>query len=180
MDAVPKNTIISRIFAKWFTERPTDRNNDRYLTTISRTFCPKKSVAGKQEHRKLHGFNVGTPCYTFYCGPWRDSQPKWIKAVVTKVLASLSVNIQVMPGEPVWKWHIHQFYLQHINVGDAEPSEEITVTDASTTTTPTKDNSQPSLLPVVAAPTYYRRRNPRLLDGDEHSRDNPQQSTRSR
>jgi len=85
----------------------------------------KKKRKESRSYRKLHSYCVGTLYYALYCGPKRDRQPKWIAAVVTKVLGSRSVNVKVMPRGHIWKRHIDQLCLRHTNAEDAEPLEEI-------------------------------------------------------
>ena len=45
-------------------------------------------------------YSVGTPRYALYYGPKCNKKPRWVSAVVTKVLGSRTVNVRVHPKGP--------------------------------------------------------------------------------
>jgi len=46
---------------------------------------------------------VGDPCYALYFGPRRDRVPRWVPAIVVRRFGTRSVNVRVVPRDPVWK-----------------------------------------------------------------------------
>lgn len=154
-----------------------DPNETRHITTITSLSCPRKTVAGKQSNKKLHSYTIVTPCYALCCGPRRNREPKWIAAVVTKVLRSKSVNVKIMPRGPTCKRHIDQLCLslRHTNADVAAPPEEICISNDPFTTG--EENPQQDPTPTASS---RRRRNSQLPDGDQYHRDHLRRSARLR
>ncbi|KAG0720105.1 Transposon Tf2-6 polyprotein [Chionoecetes opilio] len=68
-------------------------------------------------------YEVGGPCYTLYCGPRRDKEPRWVPAIVVKRFGSRSFNVKVLPKGPVWRRHLEQLRPRYTSEVDSEPGE---------------------------------------------------------
>ena len=49
---------------------------------------------------------------SLYSGPMRE-EPRWVPAVVTKVLGSLSFNVRVFHKGVAWRRHLEQLRLRN-------------------------------------------------------------------
>ena len=68
-------------------------------------------------------YSVGTPCYALYYGPRCNQHPRWVPAVVTKVLGTRTINVCVYPRGPTWRRHLSQLRPRHGVEEDADPGE---------------------------------------------------------
>ena len=97
---------------------PSELLNGRQIRTKIGTLLPspahtaqgkqaKEATKSQQSERQLPvtqvavTCKVGDPYYALYFGPQRD--PKWVSAIVVKPFRSCSVNVRVVPRDPVWK-----------------------------------------------------------------------------
>ena len=53
-------------------------------------------------------YKVGAPCYALVCGPRQDKEPRWIPAIILKMLGTRSAKVRILPNGPVWRRHIEQ------------------------------------------------------------------------
>ena len=53
-------------------------------------------------------FSVGKPCYAKYFGPKRDRQPRWIPAVIQRILGPRLFQVKCVPQGNVWRRHLDQ------------------------------------------------------------------------
>ena len=72
------------------------------------------------------------PCYTLYCGPRRDKDPRWVPATVTKVFGTRSVNVRVYPKGPTWRRYVEQLRPRYFSAEDEEPCDIPSTTSPST------------------------------------------------
>ena len=78
-------------------------------------------------------YSIGAPCYTLYYGPKRNKKPRWVPAVVTKILESRTVNVRVYPKGPTWRRHIDQLRPRYGVVEDTDPGERPTLQSGNST-----------------------------------------------
>ena len=96
----------------------------------------------------LHSYKAGTPVYTAYYGPRNDKDPRWVPAIVKKLLGARTILVHVCPRGPVWKCHIEQLRPCYGADQDADPGE---VTIPESTTHPPLQNPAPSVVPDMTA-----------------------------
>ena len=129
----------------------------------------EKSTDQKSTVSKVHTYTVGSPCYALYCGPRRDREPRWVPAIVTKVLGPRSINVKVTPRGPIWRRHIEQLLPRYGVEEDSEPADdvksEVQMADVS------NDDSTANQIPQPW-------RNPRLPTGGEYGPENLRRSKR--
>ena len=62
--------------------------------------------AGEQPElltKVTYHYSVGALCYALYYGPQCNQHPRWVPAVVTKILGTITVNVCVYPRGPTWR-----------------------------------------------------------------------------
>eukprot|EP00731_Ephydatia_muelleri_P005173 Em0002g1349a len=97
-----------------------------------------------QVARVAHTFKVGDPCYALYCGPWRNKDPRWVPAVVTKVFGPRSVNVRVFPHGATWRRHVEQLQYHYGSLEDSDPGElPAPVTSSQVSVEPLPSNDLP-------------------------------------
>ena len=127
-------------------------------------------------------YSVGAPCYALYYGPKRNKKPRWVPAVVTKVLGSRTVNVHIHPKGPTWRRHIDQLRPYGV-VEDTDPGETPTLqsgnsTPFSTTLTRNRTLSHTSLSIVPPIPPVKQNyRKPTPME-DSYGPANPRRSAR--
>ena len=126
---------------------------------------------------KTYQYSVGTPCYALYCGPRHNKQPRWVPAIIIKVLRFCTVNICVNSTGPTWRRHVDQLRPRYGIENDTDPGETPTVSTQSPEPAPpvtvqpymdTGHRSPPAKQhhrqesPDIRGPTYGPRRSERL------------------
>ena len=124
-------------------------------------------------------YTVGSPCYALYCGPRRDKDPRWVPAIVTKVLGTRTMNIHVVPRGPTWRRHIEQLRPRFDADEDSEPGDS----PPAPMNTDRVEIPQPSPIcdPDPNPGTgQASNKNPRLPRGTNFGMNNPRRSSRPR
>ena len=124
------------------------------------------------------GMPFGMPFHALYCGPRRDTDPRWVPATVTKVFGTRRVNVKVYPKGPTWRRRVEQLRLRHFSAEDEE-SDDIPSTSSLSAAVNARTLQDSHLQPsgsgveILTATTEEvakkkRKRNPRMSIGDEY------------
>ena len=128
-------------------------------------------------------YSVGAPCYALYYGPKSNKKPRWVSAVVTKILGSRTVNVCVHPKGPAWRRHSDQLCPCYGVIKDTDPGETPTLQSDSSSPSPTilTGNGTPShtslsiVPPIPPVKRNYRKPTP---TEDNYGPTNPRRSAR--
>ena len=123
---------------------------------------------------KIHSYILGAPCYALYHGPRRNSQPRWVPAIVTKIYRTRSLNVKVVPKGPNSRRHVEQLRPRFLTEEDKDPGDKPDIREE------TKPQKPAPTTVTEQLPPRRRQQNPRQPDGDEYSRDNPRRYKRTR
>ena len=113
-------------------------------------------------------YKVGTPCYALYYKSGGNQKPRWVPAVVTKVIGARTVNVRVHPRGPVWRRHVEQLRLRHGAEDDDDPGDIIRETCKQAGTE--KSEQEPT----------SQQQNESVIHDSEYGPDNPRRSCRNR
>ena len=105
--------------------RQTRRKIDVPKPSVSHTMLHKESkkVNGSEQTLNSFKFRVGDPCYAKVFISKSEKSPKWVPAVITKVLGTRSCNVKVCPSGATWRRHIEQLHPLFRCNDNAEPGE---------------------------------------------------------
>ena len=73
--------------------------------------------------RLVHQYEVGAPCYTLYCGPECNRQPRWVPGAVMKVFGIQTVSVWVYPRGQTWRKHINHLQPRYGVDQDTDPGK---------------------------------------------------------
>ena len=78
-------------------------------------------------------------------GPRRDRDPRWVPAIVVKRFGTRSVNVRVVPRNPVWRRHIDLLQRRYVSPDDAEPGDASRLSESREETPPFQSSSRATL-----------------------------------
>ena len=146
----------------------------RQATATAKSQQAEKSTKVTKVHAAIN-YQVETPCYALYCGPRRDKDPRWVPAMVVKVLGTRCVNVRVVPRGPTWRRHIEQLRPRYGIKEDDDPGEVSTDISMRKPFQPPTANGQSA---TDSAVFKQRRKCPRKSPTDGYTRQNPRRSER--
>ena len=148
----------------------------------------------QQVEKVTQTFKIGSPCYALY---WREKEPRWVPAVVTKVFGSRSFNVRVFPKGVTWRRHLEQLRPRHGIQEDDDPGDtsthdsnssysslEETYSDTLSGQDMLSESPKPMptpqelSIPEPKQPPNPKPRNPRLHTGGDYGPENLRRSTR--
>ena len=147
---------------------PSELLNSRQIRTRLDTLLPNPAhiMQSKQKTvKKVHSFQPGDSVYAEYYGHRQERDPRWVPAVIKKVLGPRSFTVKVIPHGPIWRRHLEQLQPRASSEEDNDPGE-LPDTPAAAQSLVPPVTEQPAPPPRLQSPRRSRRarRAPDRLD----------------
>jgi len=60
-------------------------------------------------------------CYALVCGPKQSGKPRWVPAIIQKVLGAHSAMVRILGGQ-IWRRHMDQLRPRHGDMSESRDS----------------------------------------------------------
>ena len=68
----------------------------------------------KESFQIQHKYKIGDFCYALHCGPRQGKQPRWIPAIVNKILGARNIQVRLCSNGSIWKRHVEQLRPRYV------------------------------------------------------------------